>query len=338
MLELRIGTRGSQLALAQTKLIADKILNIYPEAKIDIIAIKTQGDKNLAPFSSDLNGIKGMFTFEIEQVLSSGEIDFAVHSLKDLPANTKFPVIAYSSRGNPFDALVMRSESVLHADTKNFLINSQLGNVSQGISCSRDFAQEFSHSLRTKNFQSYAKKSSQDENIFVLGSSSLRRRLQLERLYPGAKILPVRGNINTRLAKLDNKEFSGLVLASAGLERLGLENRITKIFTPDEIMPAPGQGILACQGRPDEDYFYLKAVNDECSRDCAIAERSFARELGAGCNVPIGAYAEILDDDRMKLKGLFIDEKTREFYRGEITGKRSDAEIIGKKLAEVIMS
>ncbi len=285
MLELRIGTRGSQLALAQTKLIADKILNSYPDAKINIIAIKTQGDKNLAPFSSDLNGIKGMFTFEIEQALSRGEIDFAVHSLKDLPANTKFPVIAYSSRGNPFDALVVNND-----------------------------------------------------NVKVIGSSSLRRRLQLERLYPDAKIIPVRGNINTRLAKLDDGEFSGLVLASAGLERLGLENRITKIFTPDEIMPAPGQGILACQGRPDEDYFYLKAVNDECSRDCAIAERSFARELGAGCNVPIGAYAEILDDERMKLKGLFIDERTRKFYSGEIEGRRDEAEILGKILAEVIMS
>ena len=135
MLELRIGTRGSQLALAQTKLIADKILNSYPEAKIDIIAIKTQGDKNLAPFSSDLNGIKGMFTFEIEQALSSGEIDFAVHSLKDLPANTKFPVIAYSSRGNPFDALVMRSESFLQS--YDFSLN---------FSHSRDLMQKTSHS------------------------------------------------------------------------------------------------------------------------------------------------------------------------------------------------
>lgn len=317
MLELRIGTRGSQLALAQTKLIADKILNIYPEAKIDIITIKTQGDKNLAPFSSDPNGIKGMFTFEIEQELSRGEIDFAVHSLKDLPANTNFPIIAYSARGNPFDALVMRMESVLQSDDFTRLPLH-----------SRDFTQDIS------NAEGFTY-SAQD---FVIGSSSLRRRLQLERLYPGAKILPIRGNINTRLAKLDGGEFSGLVLASAGLERLGLENRITKIFTPDEIMPAPGQGILACQGRPDEDYFYLKAVNDECSQDCAIAERSFARELGAGCNVPIGAYAEILDDERMRLKGLFIDERTRKFYRGEIEGRRDEAEILGKILAEVIMS
>ncbi|MBQ7593217.1 MAG: hydroxymethylbilane synthase [Synergistaceae bacterium] len=347
MLELRIGTRGSQLALAQTRIIAEKILCSYPDARIEIVAIKTQGDKNMTPFSSDVNGIKGMFTFEIEQALLSGEIDFAVHSLKDLPANTKFPVVAYSQRGNPFDALVLRMESVLQSDdftrhtlhSRNFMQNiSRPKNFTQEASCSQDFSRLPLHSRDFTQDISHAEDFTCSAKNFVIGSSSLRRRLQLERLYPDAKIIPVRGNINTRLAKLDDGEFSGLVLASAGLERLGLENRITKIFTPDEIMPAPGQGILACQGRPDEDYYYLEAVNDECSRDCAIAERSFARELGAGCNVPIGAYAEILDDERMRLRGLFIDERTRKFYRGEIEGRRDEAETLGKKLAEVIMS
>ncbi|MBR0094156.1 MAG: hypothetical protein IJP91_02645, partial [Synergistaceae bacterium] len=149
----------------------------------------------------------------------------------------------------------------------------------------------------------------------MIGSSSLRRRLQLERIFPDAKIIPVRGNVNTRLRKLDAGEFSGLVLAVAGLERLGLSERVSKIFEVDEVMPAPGQGILACQGRGDEDYFYLDAVRDEESKLCAKAERSFARALNAGCNVPVGAYARV-DGGKIFLRGLYIDERTGKFFSG----------------------
>ena len=208
-LEIKIGTRGSLLALAQTKIIENEILRAFPQAKIITVPIKTSGDKNMAPFSSDPSGIKGMFTFEIERALMNGEINLAVHSLKDLPANINksLPLIAYSRRSKPFDALIMR-----------------------------------------------------DEKSNIIGTSSLRRKLQLENLYPEKKIIPVRGNINTRLNKLDKGENSlgGLVMAYAGLERLGLEKRITKIFNTDEIMPAPGQGILACQGREGENYFYME--------------------------------------------------------------------------------
>ena len=127
------------------------------------------------------------------------------------------------------------------------------------------------------------------------------------------------------------------MLAIAGLERLGLTNRIARVFQPSEIMPAPGQGILACQGRIDGDYSYLACVNDSDSRDCAIAERSFSRALNAGCNVPIGAYA-VVEGETLTLRGLFIDEGTRRFFRGELAGKRSDAQELGERLAEVIMS
>ena len=283
MTDINIGTRSSPLALAQTKIIADEIMRALPDMKINIIGIKTSGDKHLLPFTSNPSGIKGMFTLEIEQALLAGKIDFAVHSLKDLPAeiDSRIPIVAYSRRANPFDALIGGGE--------------------------------------------------------VIGSSSLRRRLQLERIYPNKKIIPIRGNINTRLKRLDDGEYSGLVLAVSGLERLGLEGRISRIFSPDEILPAPGQGILACQGRTGEDYGYLSCVNDECSRDCAVAERSFARSLGAGCNVPVGAYA-VIDGEMITLKGLYIDEKTRRFYRGELTGRRYEAEAVGKKLAEVILS
>lgn len=281
MREIKIGTRSSPLALVQAKLIADEITRSYSDIKISIIGIKTSGDKHLLPFTTNPSGIKGMFTLEIEQALMKHEIDFAVHSLKDLPAenNSSLPIVAYSHRAEPFDALVGGGE--------------------------------------------------------VIGSSSLRRRLQLERLYPDKRIVPVRGNINTRLKRLDRGEFSGLVLASAGLKRLGLDARISRVFTPDEVLPAPGQGILACQGRCGEDYSYLSCVNDESSRDCAVAERSFARALGAGCNVPIGAYA-VVEGDMLTLRGLYIEGAS--FYRGELVGRRSEAEAIGTRLAEVIMS
>lgn len=281
---IRIGTRSSKLALAQTKIIADEILHTWPDVKIDIVHITSSGDKNMSAFSSEPSGIKGMFTRELEYALINHEIDFAVHSLKDLPAeiNPDLPVIAYSKRGDPRDALIVNHE----------------GNE-------------------------------------VIGTSSLRRKLQLERLYPDKKIIPVRGNINTRIRRLDDGEFWGLVLAVSGLERLGQVHRITRIFSPDEIMPAPAQGILACQGRLGENYDYLSCVNDSDSQDSALAERSFSRALNASCNVPLGAYAEI-NNDMLTLRGLYIDDAGK-FRRGKITGFRRDAESLGKKLAEEIM-
>ena len=283
MLTIRIGTRPSPLALAQVKIVADRIKLSYPNSRIITVPIKTSGDKSTAFFSNDPSGLKGMFTREIEQALINGEIDLAVHSLKDLSAdiNPKLPVLAYTERGNPFDALVM---------------NNRGGNI--------------------------------------IGTSSLRRRLQIERLMPDVKVVPVRGNIGTRLRKLDDGEISGLILSAAGLERLGLSGRITRVFTADEVIPAPGQGILACQGRFEGDYSYLTAVNDDSSRYCAIAERSFSRRIGSGCNVPVGAYA-VVEGDVLTLRGLFVDGEGR-FKKGMISGKREEAELIGKNLAEVI--
>ena len=286
-MKIKIGTRASPLALAQTDLIAREIFKFYPDSEISIIKIKTSGDKNMQPFSSDPAGIKGLFTLELEQALLNHEIDFAVHSLKDLPANINknLPIVAYSRREDPRDVLIIRNEK-----------------------------------LEIRNF---------------IGSSSLRRRLQLEKIFPEKKIIPVRGNVNTRIKKLDDGEFDALVLAAAGLKRLGLENRISRIFDIDEILPAPGQGILACQGRANENYFYLECVNDNNSKFCALAERSFSRALNAGCNVPVGAFAEI-SGEILTLRGLYIDEKTKKFYRGVSSGKIFDAEKIGENLAKEI--
>jgi len=272
--------------VAQAEIIAGKIARAWPELMINLVKIKTSGDVNMSAFINEKPGVKGLFTLELEQALLNHEIDFAVHSLKDLPVeiNEALPIVAYSEREDPRDALVMKDSGR------------------------------------------------------VIGSSSLRRRLQLERLLPDKKIIPVRGNINTRLRKLDEgRELSGLVLAVSGLKRLGLENRITRIFDVNEILPAPGQGILACQGRRDEDYYYLDCVNNRGSMDCAVAERSFSRSLNAGCNTPVGAYAFVRGDD-LTLEGLYIDESSKKFFRGRLSGKRNEAELLGKNLSEVIFS
>ena len=281
LLTVRIGTRSSPLALAQVKVIADVIRASWPDAEIIPVPIRTSGDKNMAAFSSDPQGIKGMFTHEIEEALRRGEIDIAVHSLKDLPANIApdLPIVAYSKRGDPRDALIG--------------------------SCD------------------------------VIGTSSARRKVQLSGLYSDYEIVPVRGNIGTRLRKLDEGEYTGLVLSVAGLERLGFSQRITRIFTVDEIVPSPGQGILACQGRADKEYPYLSCVDDDEARDCAIAERSFAMNLGSGCNIPAGAYAEI-DGDILTLRGFFADGGR--IKRAMLSGNRREAESIGMRLAEVILS
>ncbi len=283
MREIRIGTRGSVLAVAQAQIVADEILRSHPDARIELVKITTTGDRNMKPFSSDPLGIKGMFTLELEEALRSHEIDFAVHSLKDLPANISpdLPIVAYSKRGNPRDSLVC------------------------------------------------------GENVNVIGSSSMRRRLQLERIFPESKIIPVRGNITTRLKRLDDGEYSALVLAVSGLQRLGLAHRITRIFTVDEVLPAPGQGILACQGRAGEDYGYLSCVDDSESRCCALAERSFSRSLGGGCNVPVGAYG-VVEGESLTLRGLYVEESSRKFFSDEVTGLRSEAESLGNRLATII--
>ena len=167
--------------------------------------------------------------------------------------------------------------------------------------------------------------------IKIIGTSSLRRRFQAARIFPDAKILPLRGNIGTRLRKLDEGQYSAIILSAAGLERLGLSKRISRFFEVDEIVPAAGQGILACQGRQGEDYSYLDCVNCETSRCCAAAERSFAKAIGAGCNVPAGAFAEV-HGETLTLRGIF------ESHMGIMTGRLEEAETVGKNLAEAVMS
>ena len=166
----------------------------------------------------------------------------------------------------------------------------------------------------------------------VIGTSSLRRQLQLRSLYPEHRIKSIRGNLQTRLRKLDEGEYGALVLAAAGLKRLGLESRISRYFSNEEIIPAAGQGILGIQGRRNEDYSYLSGFGDDRSSAAARAERAYVRALDGGCTSPVCAYAEIRNG-QIELTGLYYDEESGAVRRGTAKGPIADAERIGILLA-----
>lgn len=171
------------------------------------------------------------------------------------------------------------------------------------------------------------------DKTLPLGCSSARRTLQLKKLFPDMEVKSIRGNVLTRLEKLDRGEYCALILAAAGLKRLGLEERISRYFSTDEMIPAAGQGILAVQGRRGEDYAYLEHFFEEESACCALAERSFVRTLNGGCSSPIAAYA-VVEKDILKLTGLYATEGSTSYITGQIEGNPSEAESLGKKLAE----
>ena len=164
-----------------------------------------------------------------------------------------------------------------------------------------------------------------------LGTSSPRRRLQLANLFPGRGCEPIRGNIMTRLRKLDAGEFGALVLAAAGIKRLNLWERVHRVFSVDEMLPAACQGMLAVQGRAGEDYSFLSCINDADAFDASLAERSFIEALGATCASPVAAYAEASDAE-LRLSALYVDEAGK-IHRGEKTGKRVCAAALGAALA-----
>ena len=166
-----------------------------------------------------------------------------------------------------------------------------------------------------------------------IGCSSQRRILQLKELYPDAVCKSVRGNVQTRLAKLDSGEYSALILAAAGLKRLGLEERISRYFEPEEMIPAAGQGILAVQGRAGEDVSYLDGFQDEKAYYAAVGERAFVRYLDGGCSSPIAAHG-IVEDEEMTLMGLYYEEDTGNYKKGSIKGAKQEAENLGIALAK----
>lgn len=165
-----------------------------------------------------------------------------------------------------------------------------------------------------------------------IGCSSFRRQLQLRRIFPQAKVAPIRGNVLTRLQKLDSGDFSALVLAGAGLKRLGLSHRISRYFETEEILPAAGQGILAVQARKGVDSSCLSGFSDQDSRDCLLAERAFVRTLDGGCSSPVAAFAT-LSGDTLLLKGMYVTADENCYFE-TISGDRTQGELLGAKLAQ----
>ncbi|MDO4444975.1 MAG: hydroxymethylbilane synthase [Bacillota bacterium] len=166
-----------------------------------------------------------------------------------------------------------------------------------------------------------------------LGCSSQRRILQLKELFPQAEYKSIRGNVITRLRKLDEGEYGGLILAAAGLKRLGLSHRISRYFEPEEMIPAAGQGILAVQGRAGEDYSYLDGFADQEGTWAALSERAFVRYLDGGCSSPVAAHARIRGG-QIHLLGLYYEEKTGKYKKGRMEGPVEEAEALGIRLAE----
>lgn len=289
MKKLKIGTRGSALALWQANFVGDLISGQVPDINIEIIRIKTTGDRILDRNLPEIGG-KGVFVKEIEDSLIKKEIDIAVHSLKDLPVILPDGLIlcAFIKRHNPCDVLVSRGEMKLSDHKKGDLI----------------------------------------------GTGSLRRKAQILSIYPDLEIVPVRGNVGTRIKKLETHGLASVVLAGAGVERLGLNDRISEVFDTDTIIPAPGQGIIAieCREEDAETSELLESVDDSGSRSSAILERSFLGALGGDCSVPVGCYSE-LDGHNLSAVGIIIAPDGRTLVRDRIKGPVKDSSELGSGLS-----
>jgi hydroxymethylbilane synthase len=290
--KLRIGTRDSALALAQTGLIADRIGRRYPEWELEVVPLKTSGDLILDQ-SLDKIGGKGLFIKEIEAALLNGRIDLAVHSLKDMPAPGApgLKIAAYSVREDPRDVLVARRRQ-------------SLDELPSGA---------------------------------VVGTSSIRREVQILRQRPDLKVAPLRGNILTRLDKLRAGRYEAIVLAAAGLIRLGIAAQITQYFAVEELIPAAGQGILALQARDDTNCEYLRDCGVHCpeAAACAGAERAYLVKLEGDCSTPAAVHARI-DGANMTVSGLWVNPETGKVYRETVAGRPEQAARLGERLAGLV--
>jgi hydroxymethylbilane synthase len=292
---IRIGSRKSQLALVQTYWVQEQLQKSFPEMSFEVHTMSTHGDKILDVALAKI-GDKGLFTKELEVGMLNQEIDFAVHSLKDLP--TRLPeglvLAAITERENPADALV------LHEKHKG----KQIDTLPEGA---------------------------------VIGTSSLRRLAQLRHHFPHLQFKDVRGNLNTRMAKLDAGEYDALILAVAGLQRLGMGDRVHQILPKEISLHAVGQGALGieCRGDDAELLSLLKAIEHPETRDRCLAERSFLRELEGGCQVPIGVNT-VIDGDNLTLTGIVASVDGQKLAKDTVSGAAQDAEQLGKELAQIL--
>lgn len=295
MESLRIATRGSALALAQSRWVAERLQAAWPDRPLDVqlLVVRTQGDQVQDRPVAQIG--QGVFVTEVRAALLDGRADLAVHSYKDLPTATTegLEVLALPPREDARDALVSRDGRVLQ----------------------------------------YLPEGSR------IGTGSGRRGGQLLRRRPDLEILPLRGNVDSRLARLDSGDLDGIVLAAAGLRRLGLTERITECFDVDQMIPAPAQGALALEGRAGDARVrdLVAPLNDEATAFAILAERSCLAALGGGCSVPIGIHAAV-EAERMRILGVVLTPDGTRTARMQWSGPLRAAREIGETLAELLVS
>ena len=290
MAHLRIGSRGSQLALWQANHISALLRERGHQVEIEII--KTTGDK-ITDVALAKVGTKGMFTKEIEEALAAGRVDLAVHSLKDLPTEIPpdFEIAAITQRENPRDVLVSKK----HASIKELPQRARVG------------------------------------------TSSLRRQAQLKALRPDLEIYPLRGNVDTRLRKLEAGDYEAIILAAAGVNRLGLTALVKQIIPAEIMCPAAGQGALGIEIRKGDEAIrqHLSFLDDSAARQTTTAERALLNKLGGGCQVPIGAFAELRAKE-IHLEGVVAHPDGSLVLRESRDG--NDPELLGDEVGESLLS
>jgi len=290
---VRIGSRKSQLALVQTHWVQAELSKAFPDITFEVSTMETQGDKILDVALSKI-GDKGLFTQELEDDMLAGKVDFAVHSLKDLPTQLPEGLIlgCVTEREDPADAMVVHEK---HND-------KQLDTLPEGA---------------------------------VIGTSSLRRLAQLRHHHPHFQFKDIRGNVNTRLRKLDEGEYDAIILAAAGLNRLDMSDRIHQILPANISLHAVGQGALGieCRSGDNDILSLLKVLEHAPTAQRCYAERAFLRELEGGCQVPIGVNTQI-EGDMLTLKGIVASLDGQQLISDTVTGAPADAEDMGKELAE----
>ncbi|MFC1534336.1 hydroxymethylbilane synthase [Thermodesulfobacteriota bacterium] len=290
---LRIGTRGSKLALVQSTWIKNKIAARHPDVHVELVTIKTKGDKILDSPLSKIGG-KGLFIKEIEEALLRKEVDLAVHSMKDVPAELPeglyLPI--FPEREDPRDAFV---------------------------------------SLRYKKIGELPARSR-------VGTGSLRRSAQLLSMRPDLDVIPIRGNVDTRLRKLESGELEAIILATAGLNRLGFQDKTGSALSSDEFLPAVGQGALGLELRKADDTVLdlLNFLNHKQTEMAVKAERAFLKKLEGGCQVPIAGHGR-LDGNSLMLRGMVAELDGMRIIRDEAIGDMEDPEGIGITLAERLL-
>ncbi len=289
-----IGTRGSKLALWQADWIRSNIKKQHPGLKVYLKIIHTSGDKILDVPLAQVGG-KGLFVKEIEEELLEGEIDLAVHSMKDVPSELPAGLHLgyYTNQDDPRDVLINRGK-------KKFV----------------DLPGEAR-----------------------VGTSSLRRQSQLLAARPDIKVFPIRGNVETRLRKLEDEQFDAVVMAAAGLKRLGLEENITEYLDPAICLPAVGQGVLGIELREKDSELHdlLLFLEEPETRTRLAAERSFLRKLEGGCQVPIGAFA-LVQNGKIRREGMVASLNGESMIRESIEGETEEAGQLGIALAEKILA